>query len=121
VCREVKIAKFQGRQYFRQRERSDVEKAALLITLDKAASQSSLVSSQPRENFLHINLSATVVRHCLLNRRDRTLLLRLLLNVTGQRTGIVLQRRYRCLLVWCKRLLRCVGVWWCACWLHRCE
>jgi hypothetical protein len=61
------------------------------------------------------------VRHCLLDRRDRTLLLRLLLDVAGQRTGVVLQRCYRCLLVWCKRLLRCVGEWWCACRLHRRE
>jgi hypothetical protein len=80
----------------------------------------SFVGSQPRQNFLHVDLPATVVRHCVLDWRDGTLLLRLLLNVPGQRTRIVLQRCYRRLLVWCERLLRRVGVWR-ACGLHRRE
>jgi hypothetical protein len=83
--------------------------------------QSSFVSSQPRQNFLHVDLPAAVMWHCMLDRRDGTLLLRLLLDVPSQRTRIVLQRCYRGLLVRCKRLLWRVCKRWCACWLHRRE
>lgn len=72
---------------------------------------------------MHVDLlPAAIVRSCLLDRRDGTLLLlRLLLNVPSQRAGIVLQRCYRCLLVWRERLLRGVSMWWRACWLHGCQ
>jgi hypothetical protein len=92
-----------------------------LISWIETATKSSLVSSQPRKNLLHIDLPTAVMRHCMLNRRDRTLLLGLLLDVPSQRTRIVLQRCYRGLLMRCKRLLWRVCKRWCACGLHRRE
>jgi len=61
------------------------------------------------------------MRNCVLDRRDGSLLLRLLLDVPSQRTRIVLQRCYRRLLVWREWLLRRIGKRWRACGLHRRE